>query len=149
LGFVVYRFALQPVLNHRKFIEEGLQKELSCLNESLADEKRKLQSLGKARIRFSEDLRNKTEENTNVSIIMLYVGFLERLLKDIEEQKKEILKAEEKAEKKRKEVVEAMKNRKSIEKLKEKKVREYTRVLLKKEQDFVNEISINRYNRGI
>ncbi|MEE4354467.1 MAG: flagellar export protein FliJ [Desulfatiglans sp.] len=146
---MAYRFSLQSVLNHRKFVEEILQKELSLLLRLLADEEGKLQSLENMRITLSGELRDKKKANANVSTIMLYTGFFQRLLGDIQKQKEEVAKAGEEVERKRLEVVEAMKNRKSLEKLKEKRKRAYVGTLEKKEQDFLNEISINRFNREI
>ena len=143
----MYKFTLQPLLNHRKFIEETLQKELSLFKILLADEKKKLKDYEKARNRFLVELRQKQRESITVSENLLYFNFLVRLASDLDNQRDIVLDVEKKFDQKRDDLIEAMKNRKMLEKLKEKHLKAYNHKLMKNEQDFLNEVAINMFNR--
>ena len=142
----MYKFTLQPLLNHRKFIEETLQKELSLFKILLADEKKKLKDYEKARNRFLVELQQKQRESITVSENLLYFNFLVRLAGDLNKQRDIVLDVEKKFDRKRDDLIEAMKNRKTLEKLKEKRLKAYNHKLMKNEQDFLNEVAINMFN---
>jgi flagellar FliJ protein len=146
---IMYRFPLEPVLHHRSFIEENLQKELAVLKKMLAHEERKLNSYRKAKYEFLCELQKKEEEGITVSEIVLYSSFIERLSMDIAKQRERVLEFEKKVDQKREDLIEAMKKRKILEKLKEKKRKAYLQEVMKKEQGFLNEVAINRFNRRI
>jgi flagellar FliJ protein len=142
----MYKFTIQPLLNHRKFIEEILQKELSLFKRLLADEKKKLKDYEKARNRFLLELRQKQRKSITVSENLLYFNFLVRLTSDFDNQRHIVLDVEKKFDRKRDDLIEAMKKRKMLEKLKEKHLKAYNHKLIKNEQDFLNEAAINIFN---
>lgn len=141
----MYKFHLGAVLNHRKYIEENIQKELSILKQILIDERNKLNDMMHAKDRFSGDLQTKQKKIITASESLLYVRFLERLSLNLNEQKERVIKAENNVEEKRKALIEAMKRRKALEKLKEKGLQSYNRGILKKEQNFMNEMASSRH----
>jgi flagellar FliJ protein len=143
----MYKFPLEPVLSHRSFIEENLQKELAMLNKLLSLEKNKLRSYRKAKYEFLSELQKKEKEGITISEIVLYFSFVERLSNDIVKQRDRIFEAEKKVDQKRNELIEAMKNRKILEKLKEKKGEAYRQEVMKKEMRFLNEVAVDRFNR--
>jgi len=59
----MYKFPLGPVLNHRKFLEESLQKELAELNEMLEGERKKFSDFRRARKNFSKELQNRQRKS--------------------------------------------------------------------------------------
>ena len=67
--------------------------------------------------------------------------------KDIEKQTDNVIKAENRFCEKRDELVEAMKQRKILDRLKEKEWEDYRRESNRKEQLFMSEIAISAYNR--
>jgi flagellar FliJ protein len=143
----MYKFTLEPVLNHRKIIEEELQKELADLKRRLVDEKRKLETYERAKSRSLAELQQKQEEGITAPEILLYESFIERLSRDLDKQKERVLGAEQKVDQKLEDLVAATKRRKTLDKLKEKGLEKYRRELLKNEQDFLNEVAVNRFNR--
>lgn len=145
----MYNFNLESVLNHRKLIEENLQKELAILRLSLVDEREKLGKYKESRSKFLEELKRKQEEGTTISDVFLYLPFIEQLSKDIEKQKKNVLELENDVEQKRLDLVEATKKKKTLEKLKEKGLKAYKEEITKNEQEFLNEVAVNRYNGRI
>ena len=143
----MYKFPLEPVLNHRSFIVENLQKELAILEKILSGEKRNLRSYKKAKYEFLSELQKKEEEGVTISEIVLYSSFVERLSMDIIEQRERIVEAVRKVDLKRDDLIEAMKKMKMLEKLKEKERKAYRQEVMKKEQRFLDEVATNRFTR--
>lgn len=143
----MYNFTLQSLLNHRKFIEETLQKELALFKRSLIDEKKKLKDYEKVRNSLLVKLQQKQRESITVSENLLYLDFLVRMGSDLDKQRDRVLDIEKKIDRKRADLIEAMKAKKTLEKLKEKQLNEYNHKLMKNEQDFMNEAGINIFNR--
>lgn len=145
----MYRFGLEPVLNHRKLVEDNLQREVATVKKLLADEKRKLRAYRKAKDRVLEELQHKQRENPTVSEILLYVHFLDRVSREVERQKERVLEVEKSYDQKREDLVEAMKKKKTLEKLKEKRLVEYRHELGREEQKQMNEVGIGQYIRNV
>ena len=144
-----YRFNLEPVLNHRRLVEETLQKDLAILKISLIDENERLITYEESRVKLLEELQQIQKEGTTTSDILLYLPFIEQVSKDIERQKKRVLELEKKVEQNLKDLLEATKNKKALQKLKEKAFKTYNQKLIKNEQDFLNEVAVSQFNRRI
>ena len=143
----MYKFSLEPVLKYRKLLEEDFQKDFAVLKRQLFDEKEKLSNFEQTRDRFSRELQKKQVKNINVSDILLYTDYLQEVSKEIEKQSEKILEAEKRVDQKREELVGAMKNRKTIDRLREKGLKAHVQELSKKEQDLMNEAAINIFNK--
>ena len=144
-----YRFNLEPVLNHRRLVEETLQKDLAILKISLIDENERLITYEESRVKLLEELQQIQKEGTTTSDILLYLPFIEQVSKDIERQKKKVFELEIKVEQNRKDLLEATKKKKALQKLKEKAFKAYNQKLIKNEQDFLNEVAVSQFNRRI
>jgi flagellar FliJ protein len=145
----MYKFILEPVLNQRKSVEEIMQKELAVLKKLLVDEKKMLAVFKKAENNALKGLQQKKTKSIPVFDILLYVRFIEKLSRDIEKQEERVLDVEKRFDEKREDLIEAIKKRKVIEKLKEKSFKLYQQEITKKEQDFMNEVAINQFNRKV
>ena len=145
----MYNFNLEPVLKHRKLVEENLQKELAVLKLLLVNEREKLQTYKESRSKFLVELQRKQEEGTTISDVFLYLPFIEQLSKDIEKQNKTVSDLEKDVEQKRQDLVEATKKKKTLEKLKDKGLKAFKQEMIKKEQEFLNEVAVNRFNGRI
>ena len=144
---MMYKFSLEPVLKHRKLLEEDLQKDLAVLKRQLFDERERLSNFEQVRDRFSGELQQKQVKSISVSDILLYTDYLQEVSKEIEKQSKKILEAEKRVDQKREELVGAMKNRKIIDRLREKGLKAHVQELSKKEQSLMNEAAINIFNK--
>ena len=69
------------------------------------------------------------------------------MAKDIDEQKKRLKGVEKRYNIKRGELIAAMKNRKTLERLKEKEIKAFNYSNMKVEQDMMNEVAANRFIR--
>ena len=145
----MYKFSLAAVLDHRKYLEENLQKELGALKNLLADEKRKFSDLKEARRQMAAELRYKQESTVTACENLLYVRFLEQLSKRVEKQHLRVCQTEQRVDRKRDELLEAVKKRKSMEILKEKGFKNYTHKVVMDEQNFMNEMASVRHKRKI
>ena len=144
-----YRFNLESVLNHRRLVEESLQKDLGILKISLIDENERLITYEDSRVKLLEELQQIQKKGTTTSDVLLYLPFIEQVSKDIDRQKERVLKLEKQVEQNRKDLLEATKKKKALQKLKEKAFKAYNQKLIKNEQDFLNEVSVSQFNRGI
>ena len=143
----MFKSPLEPVLKHRKLIEENLQKELAANEKSLVIETQKLQDYRSSVCQLSADLRQRQKEGSPVSEISLFLGFIEQQSKNIRKQEKHVSEIKMKVELKRQDLVEATKKKKTIEKLKKKQLRAHEQALQKKEQVFLDEMGISQFNK--
>ncbi|MBW1940994.1 MAG: flagellar export protein FliJ [Deltaproteobacteria bacterium] len=143
----MYQFTLEPLLNHRKSVEDNLQKELGVCKTCLAEENRKLRTYKKEKNRVLGEMQQKQQEGITVSENLLYFDFIDRLSRDLDKQKQRLSEVKKKYNRKHNELIEAVKKRRILEKLKEKQLDEYNQRLEKSERNFINEVAISQFNR--
>ena len=143
----MYKFRLEPVLKHRKLLEEDVQKDFAIVKRQLFEEKERLLHLEREKDRISRELQEKQTKSMNVSDVLLYADFIQQVSREIEKQSAKVLETEKNVEQKREELVGAMKSRKAIDRLREKGFQSHVQDLTKKEQDLMNETAINVFNK--
>jgi len=143
----MFYFNLQPLLNHRTSIEKALKKELAESERSLDIEKMKLDDCRHKRDRLIRDMHRKTQQKPAVSEIRLYSISHDRLSKHLVRQKQRVVASETVSQEKRNHLIEAMKKRKVMDRLKEKRFSEYRKEAVRKEQVFMSEVAIQQFNR--
>lgn len=143
----MYKFPLKAVLKHRKYLEENLQKELGALKRLLADERKKLSDIKDAKRKYTKELQFKQQKAISVSDSLLYIRFIDRLSRSFDVQTDRVFQSEKNVDKKRNELLEALKKKKVLEKLKEKGIETYNQNALNKERNFLNEMASVRFNR--
>ena len=143
----MYKFNLEPLLNHRRYQEEVLQKELAGLKIRLAAEKDKLWVLRQKKRKFVQQLQEKQIDGRPASEIKLYIDFVDQLSKEMEAQRQNVLEAERNFNLKRQDLIAAMKKRKTLDRLKEKGLQAYEQEQLKKERSFMDEVAGHQFNQ--
>jgi len=141
----MYQFNLEPLLNHRRYQEEILQKELADLKIRLAAEKEKLGVLRQKMRNTIRQMQKTQSAGKAASEIKLYVDFIGRLSKEMEAQRKKVLEAERKFNQKRQDLIAAMKKRKTLDRLKEKDLQVYVKKQLKKERNLMDEVAVHQF----
>lgn len=141
----MYQFNLEPLLNHRRYQEEILQKDLADLKIRLAAEKEKLGVLRQKMRNTIRQLQKTQSAGKPASEIKLYVDFIGRLSKEMEAQRKKVLEAERKFNQKRQDLIAAMKKRKTLDRLKEKDLQVYEKKQLKKERNLMDEVAVHQF----
>lgn len=143
-----FEFKLEALRRYRHFKEEMLQKELAQLQRHRDREIAMLAEMIDKRTRAEQDMKGEQENSTRGPRMAMYETYLNRLAEDIENQRERVKKAEALCTEKMNALLEAVQERKSIEKLKEKSLKAYIENLSQKEQKFLNEIAINRFVRA-
>ncbi len=143
-----FKFKLEALRQYRNFQEDALQKEFAQAQRHRDQEIDQLQTLEDKRSRAEESLKQEQEKSTNGPHMALYDTYLNRLTGEISDQRVRVKQAEAVCNQKMQELLEAMQNRKTIDKLKEKDLQAYMENLNQNEQKFINEIAINQFARG-
>ena len=141
------KFKLESLLQHRKHIEENYQRELAKALHELQEEKDTLEQLISSRDQIRRKLEQRLIEDINASELLHFNKYLDRLSLDISLQNKRVADVEDKLEQKRLKLTEAVKSRKIMDKLKDKQLAAEFEKNHKNEQNFMNEIAINRHLR--
>lgn len=143
----MFKFSLEPVLKHRRFVEEERQKGFIRRRDTLEREQAAMARLESARRNAAAALRANTGAGTTVADVLSYLRYIDRLKAETEIRQKAVDTAERALGEARAALLAAVKDRKVMEKLKEKRKDAYDATLRAKEQDFLNEIAISRHYR--
>ena len=143
----MHRFKLEALLSHRRHQEEICQKELAQTERLLADENHKLHRQKNEKSDNIQKLQIKQKKIINVFDIILTVRYIQQLSEKIEEQKKCARKAGSKVNQKRHELITIVKNRKTLEKLKEKEWLAYQQKVKQTERNLMDEVASTRHAR--
>lgn len=142
-----FQFSLEMLLSHRIREERELQIELSLIERQIMDEKLSLSKIRDAIIKLHEEVRNNQIDVIGISEYAVYDNFIIKLKNDVLAKEEKIVEIENKLFLKREELIEAVKKRKIVDNLKEKKLLIHTEEHKKEEQNFMDEIGIYRFNR--
>lgn len=142
-GFV---FRLQGYLDIKEKIEDQKKLEYGKSLAKLEEQRRIKQELLNEKKSNIISFKNSILGGVKPNELNNYNKYIDFVKKKIEKQNIEIQKAENEAESKRLELVEAMKNRKMLETLKERDKEEYMKEVLKKEQRVTDEIVSYQYS---
>jgi flagellar FliJ protein len=143
----MYRFNLEPLLNHRRYQEEILQKELAGLKVRLVAEKDKLWLLRQKKRKYMQQLQGKQTDGRPASEIKLFVDFVYQLSKETVIQKQNVLEAERNFNKKRQDLIAAMKKRKTLDRLKKKGLQANEEKQFKEERSLMDEVASRQFNQ--
>ena len=143
-----FKFKLEALRKYRNFQEDALQKELARAQRNRDQEIDRLQLLLEKRSRAEESLKHAQEKSTHGAHMALYDVYIKRMTGEITDQRLRIEEADALCNEKIQLLLEAMQNRKTIDKLKEKDLQAYMENLNQNEQKFLNEIAINQFTRN-
>lgn len=139
-----YRFRLEPVLRVRRRKEDILKGELASLKRACEMEKAVIEGLMEARDGSFDELASLTrgEQSSELDLVQvaLYEAYLLGLGRSIEQETQRLDELNSKAELKLEEVVKASKDKKIVERLKEKGYQAYMREAARVEQNELDEV---------
>ena len=142
-GFV---FRLQSFLGVKEKIEDQKRVEYGKSMAKLNEEKQKLSLMESELANVVLSLKNALSERINSNDIRNRNNYINDLKIRIEQQKEKVTRAKRASDKKRDELVEAMKERKMLETLKEHDKEAYMKEQLYKEQKVTDEIVSYKYS---
>ena len=135
-----FKFSLEKVLSLREFEEKQAQIELGKAQSVVNDLNEQLKFIASERLKSNES-RSKSSDLTFLMSIENYINGLDYKKEKLIE---ELAQAQIILEEKRAIVVEAIKKRKSLEKLKEKQFESYKKEYNKEEEKILDEISTSK-----
>jgi flagellar FliJ protein len=141
----MYQFKLEPLLNHRRYQEEVLQKELADHKKRLQSEQDQLRDLKHKKRHNLQQLRAKQKQGRPASELKLYVDFVDHLTSALEAQAQKVKEAQRRFNSTHRALMAAMKKRKALEKLKEKGRQAYEQTQLKKERALLDDVAGHQY----
>jgi flagellar protein FliJ len=127
-------------------MEDALQKEFAKCKKELLLEEEKLARREKVIMQNLEALQEKQKAGVMVSDIILYDRYIKQISIDRDRNIHRIIELKNQLRQKVSVLVEAMKNRKILDRLKEKELETYRRELDRKEQIFMSEIAVSGFN---
>jgi len=143
----MFIFKLQSVLEYRKNIEEKILNEFSEIRRELGTQRLRMKSLIQERNNLIAEMRNMRNKPVPVSDFTVQFSYVEQVRENEKKQKIVIHNVKEQVESKRKELLEAVKKRKIMEKLKERHTEEYNSNLRNAEQKSSDEMSVLKFGR--
>ncbi|MGD8847898.1 MAG: flagellar export protein FliJ [Desulfobacteraceae bacterium] len=143
-----FKFKLEALRRYRNFQEDLMQKELSEAQRDRDREVDRLESLIEKRHRAEQSRDFEQKQSTNGPHMALYDYYLKRISGQIAAQRQRLMDAEALCREKMGALLQAMQNRKTMDKLKEKDLHAYMENLSQNEQKFLNEIAINQFARN-
>lgn len=135
----MFQFRFEALLITRRHVEEGLQKELAEARRALAEAQSALRDKKAVRRRCLQEQLRAQRLTFRGPDMLLFDAYLRRLGRDIDALQKQLLSAERKAQQKRYALMEAVKKRKMIEKLKEKDHEKHLKALAERDRKFLDE----------
>jgi len=144
-----FQFPLDTVLDYRRQVQDSLQVEMGAVT---AEVRRQEEVLAAARQRYSEinqEYREKKARGIRIAEVRGYETALEVQEAVIAGETAKLKKLQRLMEAKRRELVGAKQDASSVEKLREKKLRAYTKDMEKSEEQFIDDlVGAGRANAG-
>ncbi len=141
-----FSFPLQFLLDYRKKKEDRLKRELAEVIAREEREKSVLRELEEKINLYREKLREKKQqEDIKMCWITYLYSYLEKLIRQADEQRKKIRKISEKRGKLQEALIQAGQERKAVEKLRERRWADFVYQRGKLEQQILDESAIARF----
>jgi len=139
------KFRLQPILEYRKSLEEQVQYELFSIQNRLLKEMNELSTIKKQITVSQQELQKKQEGTICPAAIELHRMYIHTLKKRQIRQQEQVQSLEIQKKEKFQELLQATKEKKIIERLKDKTEAFWQKTLLQKEQKTLDERAGGQY----
>lgn len=140
-----FRFRLQTLLDHRLRKEDELKRGLGEIQRAIMREQQALEQLERGLREAAARHAQFAAETVDVEKEQLFRNFYSYLCLRIEDKQETICELNEKLDAQRDCAVEAMRERKTVESLRDRKFEEFRLNELRKEQAFLDDLATTRY----
>lgn len=144
---MAYRFRLESVLNYRRNLEEVAQQKLAREQVLLDGYQEQLARLEAELVQLVEDLEQRKQRPMAAPLYSLYMQAIDRKERTIVRQRQVVAAQVHAVEKARHELAERVKERKVMEKARERDREKYTQGVMQQEQKASDEQMVLRFNR--
>ncbi|WP_312430356.1 flagellar export protein FliJ [Lacrimispora sp.] len=138
-----FSFPLNTVLNYKDQVLDNLKSEHAQIVNKVVRQEQKVEELSDRRDDACARFKAEVSKGITVNVMREYETYITFMQKKILTEQGVLQKLQRKEEQKREEVVEARKEVVSIEKLKEKKLLQYNKEVLRSEELFIEEFVSN------
>jgi len=144
-----FAYDLEPVLKVRSIKEKKEQEKFAEKQREYLTEKEREEAIARDKKNKEEDLRNvfKRGPISDFSKVLNRKAHLEVLKDDLEKQIEKVIETSRVLEEQRAKLIVAMKDKKIMEKHRERKVEEYNKLMLQLETKFLDEIATERFKQ--
>lgn len=143
-----FSFSLDKVLDYKIQIEDNLRNEHAGAVRAVINKEEEIENMEATHYGYMQDMEDVKLHGCRVQELLIYEGYLQKSKMKIEEQKEVLEHLKHQEEKKRNQVIEAKRERTSIDMLKEKKQSEYDFLVQKDEEKFIEEFVANSRAHG-
>jgi len=145
---MMYTFKLQTVLDHRQHLEDHLKITLAEIKQQRLAAQQRLETLKSKEMNTITELNQQQGAGLSSDQVLAYHAYLKRLSDRITAQSTRVDQTRTQESDTQAELLEAVKKRQILEKLKDQGLIRYNQMMLKKEMDFIDEIAVNQYVRN-
>ncbi|MBC6678308.1 flagellar export protein FliJ [Zhenpiania hominis] len=138
-----FSFSLNKVLDYKTQIEDSLRSEHAEAVKAVNEKEEKIQSMEDSYYRKIQELNDTKKNKCSIKELCIYEDYLSYSSQQIRREKDRLVTLQKKEQEKREEVIEAKKERRSIDLLKDKKKKEYDALAQKEEERFIEEFVVN------
>jgi flagellar protein FliJ len=136
-----FRFRLQPVLDLRANRQEQAQKKLADSVRALQAEEERLTAMYQELSSYYGEWNEQRKNFTDINDVRIYQRYLGRLERNVKEQMAQIRRQEQVVNGMRAALIQATKDKKIMERLKDKRYQEFLETINKLERNFMDEIA--------
>lgn len=137
-------FPLETVLNYKEQVLDSLKGEHARALMKVRDCEQMIKELEESYRKCAEEFEAEKRKSISISRVHTYENYLELVSLKILRKREELVRLKEEEQRRREAVIEAKKESASIEKLKEKKLKEYEKEVQKSEEQFIEEFVSNQ-----
>ena len=138
-----FNFPLDTVLNYKDQVLDNLKSEHAQILAKVAQQENKINMMAEQRNAACVKFKEETQTGISINAMREYEAYITHMGKKILAEQGVLLTLKRKEEQKRSQVVEARKEKASIEKLKEKKLTLYNKEAQRSEELFIEEFVSN------
>ena len=142
-----FRFRLQPVLRQREIVEEQRKKEFALANRAVDEARLKQQAMQEERTQMQEDVRVLYESQSPFQRVLDVYRYQNTLELQLARNARDLAHLEVFREERRLVLVEAQKNRKAMELLRDKRRAEQEAENAREEQTALDELAVQARRR--
>ena len=136
-----FQFRLQKVMQARQFKEEIAKKNLAAAQTALKEDLQFLERLEALHRDAMIQMEAHIEGQVNVADVLLDIAYISSLSEEIAAQQRKIVQRTEEVERKRQMLVEASKDKKMLERIRERRYLAYLQEANRAEQAVIDEIA--------
>lgn len=138
-----FAFSLDKVLTYKEQVEYNLRSEYGQIMQRVAVQEKIVRQLDEEYDYRCSKYEEEKKRGCTIGDLKMHEEYLENLLFRIHKSRKVLEHLKQEEEKKRQEVIRAKTETSSIDKLKEKRIKEYAAVVRKEEENFIEEFVAN------